>query len=134
MGLTGGKLVRMPTEYKQRQVDDSKDSSELRSRGSFFTGLYGVECCLKGGTKTNGELEEEEGDDGTDEVGFGGSGAGAARTFVTILSSISISSIGSVNFLIFSTHHGIWRFFSSIFVFCNFKYYRFFTNLEYNIN
>ena len=43
-------------------MNDPKDCSKLRGRGSLQCGLNGVEGGLEGGTKTNRELEQEEGD------------------------------------------------------------------------
>ena len=43
-------------------MNDPKDCSKLRGRGSLQCGLNGVEGGLEGGTETNRELEQEEGD------------------------------------------------------------------------
>ena len=43
-------------------MNDPKDCSELRGRGSLQCGLNGVEGCLEGGTESHRELEQEEGD------------------------------------------------------------------------
>ena len=51
-------------------MNDPKDCSELRGRGSLQCGLNGVEGCLEGGAESHRELEEEEGDRGPDKEGL----------------------------------------------------------------
>lgn len=62
------KTMSQLTKYKERQVDDPEDSSELCCWGSFGWSLDRIECGLERGAETNGELEEEKGDDGSYEI------------------------------------------------------------------
>ena len=48
-------------------MNDSKDCSELRGRGSLQSGLNGIEGCLEGGAESHRELEQEEGDRSADK-------------------------------------------------------------------
>ena len=51
-------------------MNDPKDCSKLRGRGSLQCGLNWVEGCLERGTESHRELEQEEGDRRPDKIGL----------------------------------------------------------------